>query len=168
MYNGFSEESLRRIAQQKVNFRLSVRIHIGVYIIVSLLLLAINLIFSISYLWVIFPFFGWLIGVVMHSVAYIVYAKGVYPIAKRGIIFHITAYIFTNLLLLVINYYTYPLFYWVIFPVIFWGTAFIIHLVIYLLYYRGKINVEGEGISKKERAIEKELEKMKKRMKKES
>jgi hypothetical protein len=167
MYKGFSEESLRRIAQQKVNFRLSVRIHIGVYIIVSLLLLAINLIFSISYLWVIFPFFGWLIGVVMHSVAYIVYAKGVYPIAKRGIIFHITAYIFTNLLLLVINYYTYPLFYWVIIPVIFWGTALIIHLVAYFIYYRGKITIQGKGISKKERAIEKELEKMKKRMKKE-
>ncbi|MFX0009377.1 MAG: 2TM domain-containing protein [Candidatus Hermodarchaeota archaeon] len=166
MYNGFSEESLKRIAQQKVNFRLSVRIHVGVYIIVSLLLLAINLMFSPSFLWIIFPFLGWLVGVVMHSVAYIVYAKGVFPIAKRGLIFHFTAYIFVILLLLVINWYTYPIFYWVYFPIIFWGAALILHMIAYFTYYRGRIDEQGKGISRRERAIQKELEKMKQRMKK--
>ena len=166
MYNGFSEESLRRIAQQKVNFRLSVKIHVGVYIIVSLLLLAINLMFSPSFLWIIFPFFGWLVGVVMHSVAYIVYAKGVFPIAKRGLIFNFAAYIFVNLLLLVINWSTYPIFYWVFIPIIFWGAALILHMIAYLTYYRGRIDEQGKGISRRERAIQKELEKMKQRTKK--
>lgn len=165
MYNGFSEESLKRIAQQKVNFRLSVKIHVGIYIIVSILLLAINLLFTPLILWVLYPFFGWLIGVMMHSVAYVVYAKGVYPMAKRGIIFHYTAYIFVNLMLVIINYFTYPIFYWVIFPALFWGAALIIHTIAYFIYYRGKISQEGSGISRRERAIEKELEKMKKRMK---
>ncbi|MFW9952249.1 MAG: 2TM domain-containing protein [Candidatus Thorarchaeota archaeon] len=168
MYNGFSEESLKRIAQQKVNFRLSVKIHVGVYIIVSLLLLGINILFTPSILWIIFPFFGWLIGVMMHTVAYLVYAKGVYPMAKRGVIFHFTAYIFVNLLLFVINYFTYPIFYWVSFPAMFWAVALILHLIAYFTYYRGRISEQGSGISRRERAIEKELEKMKKRMKQKS
>jgi hypothetical protein len=166
VYNGFSEESLKRIAKQKVNFRLSVKIHLGVYIITSLLLLTINLLFTPTFLWIIYPFFGWLIGVAMHCVSYIVYARGVFPMAKRGVIFHITAYIFTMFFLFTINYLTVPYFYWAIFPGIFWGTALIIHLIAYFVYYRGKIDEKGKGISRRERAIEKELEKMKKRMEK--
>jgi len=166
VYNGFSEESLKRIARQKVNFRLSVKIHIGVYIIVSLLLLTINLLFTPTYLWIIFPFFGWLIGVAMHCVSYIVYAKGVYPMAKRGVIFHLTAYFFTISFLFIVNYFTLPNFYWALFPAIFWGAALILHIIAYFVYYRGRIDEKGEGKSRRERAIERELEKMKKKMEK--
>ena len=164
LYQGFSEESLRKIAQQKVNFRYSVKIHLGVYVIVSILLLIINLLFTPSILWVIFPFFGWLIGVAEHSVAYILYARGVYPIAKRGVIFHLTAYIFTISFLFIINFFTLPTYYWVLFPAVFWGAAMIIHSIAYLVYYRGKIDENGEGKSRKDKAIDKELEKMKQRM----
>ena len=164
LYQGFSEESLRKIAQQKVNFRYSVKIHLGVYVIVSILLLIINLLFTPSILWVIFPFFGWLIGVAEHSVAYILYARGVYPIAKRGVIFHLTAYIFTISFLFIINFFTLPTYYWVVFPAVFWGAAMIIHSIAYLVYYRGKIDENGEGKSRKDKAIDKELEKMKQRM----
>ena len=164
MYNGFSEESLKRIAKQKVNFRLSVKIHVSVYIIVSLLLLTINLLFTPTLLWIIYPFFAWLIGVAMHSISYIVYARGVFPIAKRGIIFHLTAYFFTMSFLFIINYFTLPSFYWVLFPAIFWGTALILHIIAYYVYYRGRITEKGEGKSRRERAIERELEKMKKKL----
>lgn len=166
LYQGFSEDSLRKIAQQKVNFRYSVKIHLGVYVIVSILLLIINLLFTPSILWVIYPFFGWLIGVAEHSVAYILYARGVYPIAKRGVIFHLTAYLFTISFLFIINFFTLPTYYWVLFPAVFWGAAMIIHSVAYLVYYRGKIDENGEGKSRKDRAIDKELEKMKQRMEK--
>ena len=166
LYQGFSEESLRKIAQQKVNFRYSVKIHLGVYVIVSILLLIIDLLFTPSILWVIFPFFGWLIGVAEHSVAYILYARGVYPIAKRGVIFHLTAYIFTISFLFIINFFTLPTYYWVVFPAVFWGAAMIIHSIAYLVYYRGKIDENGEGKSRKDKAIDKELEKMKLRMEK--
>lgn len=166
MYNGFSEESLRKIAQQKVNFRYSVKIHLGVYIIVSILLLVINLIFTPLVLWVMYPFFGWLIGISIHIIAYILYARGVYPMAKRGLIFHIDAYIFTLLFLTLINLVTLPLYLWVLFPIIFWGIALLLHIIVYLIYYSSsKIDEKGKFDSKKSRAVERELEKMKKRYK---
>ena len=162
----FSEESLYEIARSKVNFRLSVKVHVYVFLVVSVLLLTINLIFSPSILWVIYPFFGWFIGVVLHTTAYIVYAKGVYPIAKRGIIFHTCAFIFVMLYLFIINLITIPTYYWAIYPLIFWGAALVIHNIAYLVYYRGKIDDQGKTKSRRERAIEKEMEKMRKRMKK--
>ncbi len=166
----FSEESLYEIARSKVNFRLSVKVHVGIFLVVSALLLTINLIqvlfFSPSILWVIYPFFGWFIGVVLHTTAYIVYAKGVYPIAKRGIIFHTCAFIFVMLYLFIINLTTIPTYYWAIYPLIFWGAALVIHNIAYLVYYRGKIDDQGKTKSRRERAIEKEMEKMRKRMKK--
>ena len=166
MYNGFSEESLRKIAQQKVNFRYSVKIHLGVYIIVSTLLLVINLIFTPLILWVMYPFFGWLIGISIHIIAYILYARGVYPMAKRGLLFHLDAYIFTLLFLTLINLVTLPLYLWVLYPIIFWGIALVLHTIVYLIYYSSsKIDEQGKVDSKKSRAVEKELEKMKKRYK---
>ncbi len=164
-YNGFSEESLRKIAQQKVNFRYSVRIHLSVYLIVSTLLLIINLVSSPLHLWIIYPFFGWLIGVSIHTLSYILYARGVFPMAKRSVIFHLDAYLFTILLLILINVFTLPEILWVLYPIIFWGIALIFHIVTYLLYYQRKIDEHGKLYSKRTRAIEKELEKMKKRLK---
>ena len=166
MYNGFSEESLRKIAQQKVNFRYSVKIHLGVYVIVSVLLLIINLIFTPLILWVMYPFFGWLIGISIHIIAYILYARGVYPMAKRGLIFHLDAYIFTLLFLTLINLVTLPQYLWVLFPIIFWGIALLLHIIVYFVYYSSsKIDEKGKLDSKKSRAVERELEKMKKRFK---
>ncbi|MEJ2294927.1 MAG: 2TM domain-containing protein [Candidatus Lokiarchaeota archaeon] len=166
MYNGFSEESLRKIAQQKVDFRYSVKIHIGIYIIVSIFLFIINLLFTPLILWLIYPLFGWLIGITIHFVAYILYARGVYPMAKRGVIFHLDSYIFTLLFLTIINLFTLPNFIWVFYPIIFWGIALIIHILIYFIYYSSsKIDGQGKFDSKKAKAVEKELEKMKKKYK---
>ena len=75
----FSEESLRKIAEQKVNFRRSLKIHFFLYIIVNAMLLGIDFIFTPfivdgtfvpENLWVIYPILGWGIGVVMHLVSY--------------------------------------------------------------------------------------------------
>lgn len=102
----------------------------------------------------------------MHFVAYILYARGVFPMAKRGLIFHSDAFIFTLLFLTLINFFTLPEFLWVIYPIIFWGVALIIHSLIYLIYYSStKIDDQGKLESKKSRAVEKELEKMKKKYK---
>ena len=166
MYNGFSEESLRKIAQQKVTFRYSVKIHAVTFIIVSILLLIINLIFTPLVLWIVYPFFGWLIGVSIHFVAYILYARGVYPMAKRGVIFHLDAFVFTLSFLTLINLFTLPQFLWVLYPIIFWGIALIFHTFIYLIYFSStKIDEQGKVESKKSRAVERELEKMKKKYK---
>ena len=163
-YAGFSEEHLRRIALKKVQFRMSIKIHTGIFIVVNTLMLILNLFFNPTTLWVIFPFFGWLIGLAEHIATYFVYARGIYPGAKRGVLFHSVAYIFVILYLFIINIIATPDFYWVVFPIIFWSTGLIIHLTAYLIYRRPSIDSEGTLKSKTDRAVEKELEKMKKKM----
>ncbi|MHA1292864.1 MAG: 2TM domain-containing protein [Promethearchaeota archaeon] len=171
---GFSEESLRKIAEKKINYRRSVKIHVSIYILINILLFLINFFFTpfivsnnliISEVWFIYPLLGWFIGLSVHITSYLLYARGVLPLAKRGVIFHINVYLTVILLLTVINYITYPLFYWVIFPLIFWGAGVIIHIIIYRLYFKETKTEGGEtGKSKKEKEIEKEIEKMKKRV----
>lgn len=168
----FSEESLKKIAEQKINYRYSLKIHLVGYILVNTLLLIINLftinfdVSSINKLWVIYPVLGWFIGLCIHTVAYSLYAKGVYPMAKRGVIYHLTAFLTVMLFLVVINYATLPTYYWVLFPAIFWGIGLIAHIIIYNIYFTEKITKEGTTKSKKEKAIEKEMDKMKKKMNK--
>ncbi len=167
--NGFSEENLRRIAALKIKFRLSVKIHLTAYILTIVLLILINVLFMPFFWWALFPIFGWLIGLVIHLTAYIVYARGVYPIAKRGVIFNTVAYIFVILFLFIINSYINALPYvhysycWAAFPTIFWGLALIIHYIVYLGFYNKKLYEEGERQSRMERAIEKEMHKLRKK-----
>jgi len=163
MDSGFSEENLRKIAAQKVSYRFSVKMHLTLFIIVNVLLFLVNIIFTPEAFWIIFPFFSWLIGVNMHIVAYILYARGIYPMAKRGVIYHIITYIFVMLFLYITNLVTFSEFYWVFFPAIFWGTAVGLHITIYLLYFSKKVEMSGKRQSRKDRAIEKELDKMRKR-----
>ena len=164
-YNGFSEDDLRIIARKKVNFRMSVKIHIGVFLVISTLLIFINWYFSPKIIWFFYPIFGWLIGVAEHFTAYMVYARGVYPMAKRGVIFHIVAYVFVILLLYLINFATDIKFLWMLYPAIFWGVGLVIHIIVYVVFHRGATE-DQEGLkSRRERAIEKELEKMQKRIK---
>ena len=161
----FSEEHLRQIAKEKVNFRLSVKIHAIIYVSINIVLGAINLLTVPEYLWVIYPIFGWLVGLVLHFASYKLWASGALP-AKTGLILHITAYFSTLLLLAVINYYLLHALSWFFFPAFFWGIIVIVHLIIYFAYFSGEVTEKGEKKSKKERAIEKELEKMKEKMKK--
>jgi len=161
--NAFSEESLRKIAEQKVSFRFSVKIHLIVFILVNVLLVIVNFIFSPKSPWFVYPFFSWLIGFNMHALAYILYARGVYPMAKRGVIYHINSFIFVMLFLFIINFLTFPMFYWAFFPALFWGTAVILHIILYIQYFSGNAEEGGKLRSRKEHAIEKELEKMKKK-----
>ncbi|MHA2393187.1 MAG: 2TM domain-containing protein [Promethearchaeota archaeon] len=163
--SGFSEESLREIAAQKVSFRFSVKIHVAIFIMVNVLLFIVNYFFTPGQYWIAFPFFSWLIGVNIHILAYLLYARGVSPMAKRGVLYHIDSYVFVMLFFFIINFITISEFYWVIFPAIFWGAGVALHIVIYILYYRNsnKLEKSGKGISRKERAINKELEKMRKK-----
>ena len=163
-YNGFSEESLKRIAMRKVNFRMSVKIHLGCFIVVSTLLATLNFLFLPTFPWSIYPILAWIIGVAEHMTAYLVYARGVYPMAKRGVIFHFISFIFVNLFLGIINYLTFPVFLWFLIITIFWGTGLAIHFISYLVFHRGSVDPDGGLKSRRERAVEKEIERMKRRM----
>jgi hypothetical protein len=58
---------------------------------------------------------------------------------------------------------TFSTFYWVVFPAIFWGAALGIHVIAYIQYLSAKALEGGKFKSRKERAIEKELQKIRKK-----
>lgn len=61
-----NEERLRK-AQRKARRKFGFIIHLAVFLLVNLLLLAINLWSGISRAWTVFPFLGWGIGVLIHG-----------------------------------------------------------------------------------------------------
>jgi len=160
----FSKESLRKIAEQKVNFRITIKIHICLFLLGNFLLFLINWFYTPEFMWFVIPLFSWLIGLVVHVIAYFLYARGVYPMVKRGLIYIFFAYVFGMLQLLVINYITSGDINWAIIPMIFGGTAVLIYLFVYLIYFKDKKSKPDVTISRKEKAIEKELEKMEKKL----
>ncbi len=164
--NAFSEESLREIAEEKFKFRLSVRIHLWAYICVNGFLVLLNLLTSPFYLWSLYPILGWGVGLAEHATAYILYAKGVYPMSKRAVYFHVVAYVCVMVLLFFINInimgYAFNIPTWAFIPVIAWGSAVAIHGIVYRIYFAKIITEEGEVKSRKDIAIEKEMEKLKK------
>jgi sensor histidine kinase YesM len=164
----FSDEDLRQIAEQKVNARKTVKIHVAIFFLVNLMLFIINIIFSPTFLWVLLPFLGWFIGLAIHIVAYILYARGIFPAVKRAVIIIFTAYLCVTLLLFTINYIFSRTINWAFFPVSFIGAGIIILLIIYSIFFRSSLTENGEIISKKEKAIKKELRKMAKKSSKDS
>ncbi len=159
-----SEESLRKIAAQKVTFRYSVKIHAIIYILSNIFLFIINTIFTPDLWWAFYPLLGWLIGLAIHMMAYILYARGT-RYAIRGILFHFTAWVFGMPLLVVTNYMTSGSLDWVIYPALFWSIGLVVHIVITLLLSSGKSEKKEVKTSRKERAIEKEIQKMRNRKK---
>jgi hypothetical protein len=61
-----NEERLRK-AQRKARRKFGFIIHLAVFLLVNLLLLAINLWSGISRAWAVLPFLGWGIGVLIHG-----------------------------------------------------------------------------------------------------
>ncbi|MGV9172908.1 MAG: 2TM domain-containing protein [Promethearchaeia archaeon] len=164
-----SEKKLKVKAERMIQFRKSVKINFSLFIIVNLLLVVINYLFNpfiengnvdFQAFWALYPIFGWLIGVMMHLTAYFLYANSVEPLGNRMIIFHIVGYLFVNLFLVIINLITSPSIFWAIYPLIFWGAGLIAHIVIYFVYFSNVTTKSGKGMSRKERAIEKEMEKI--------
>lgn len=160
MNQALSDESLRKIVEQKVIFRYSVKVHITSFVFANIILLIINLIYHPEFLWVVMPTFGWLIGVAIHYLAYILYARGVYPMAKRAMWYIITAYIFGMLFLFLTNYITLGVINWALYPALFGGTGVIVYIFIYLIFFRSKLTNSGEKKSKIDKAVEKEMEKL--------
>ncbi len=51
------------------------QIHLIVYLLVNALLLFVNLTYTPEFLWVLFPFFGWGLGVVLHLILGLLWKK---------------------------------------------------------------------------------------------
>lgn len=61
-----SDDELRHRAIKRIRAKQSVQIHLSVYIVVNLLLVAIWFFTSRDYFWPIWPFLGWSIGLFFH------------------------------------------------------------------------------------------------------
>jgi len=69
-------DEARRRAQRTVNYRIGFYIHLAVYVVVNVLLVAINLMCSPQYLWFFWPLCGWGIGIFFHALGVFVFRSG--------------------------------------------------------------------------------------------
>jgi len=103
------------------------------------------------------------------------YARGTYPEFKRVVICVFAAYSYVMLLLWVINFnihnrvglgiflIDWDIFdMWAIYPTVFAGFGVLVIFLIYILFFKVNILEDGEPKSRKERAIDKEMQKIKK------
>jgi|SRR5271157_3743895 len=125
----FSEESLRKIAKQKVQKRLGLEIHAGAYVGVNLLLFVINFLATPAYLWFLWPLCGWAVGLAMHVCSYLVWLMGVIG-GKIGLAYHATAYVSANLFMIFIWSMTGAGFMWFLIPLFGWLVGLIIHAIV--------------------------------------
>ena len=77
MKNQDSQQTARKMAKAKVEFR----IHLINYIAVNTLLAILNLTLSPGYIWFIWPLLGWGIGIILHALR--VYVFGTSSIKER-------------------------------------------------------------------------------------
>lgn len=156
-----SDITLRKIAEKRVNFKSSVKIHAAIYVCANVALFFLNLL-DMTKIWFVYPLFGWFIGVAMHAIAYSLYTNGVTSSAKAGLIYHLTAYVTGMPLLFVINLVTSWTFWWFLIPLFLWLAGLVFHLILYRFYFKTDSTDKSRLKSRKEKAIEKEYEKLKK------
>ena len=161
--NQMLSESDRKIAREKVMFRYSVKVHATLFVLSNILLFILNLIFTPEILWIAFSFFAWLIGLAIHYLSYLLYARGVYPNTKRAMYYLITAYVFGIIFLFVTNYATLGIISWALYPAVFGGAAVLIYIILYFLFFRKKLTDSGMIKSRIDRAVEKEMQKIAKK-----
>lgn len=155
----FSEEFLRQIAREKVKKRFVLQIHALVYILANVLLGFLNFLFSPAVLWMPYALFGWGVGLAFHVATYVMYARGVSAVRTKGLVYHVLAYFIVNAFLFYINWQTGGAspYWWAFWPAGTWVVGVIVHLFVAL---------RGTDESKKshlDRAVEKELAKIKKK-----
>ncbi|MHA1148935.1 MAG: 2TM domain-containing protein [Promethearchaeota archaeon] len=155
------KDNLRIFAERKVNLKNSLKVHLVIFIFGNILLFIINLLFTPQNLWAFESLLGWSIGYLLHIIAYWLYSRPKAITGETDILFHLIIYLIVNTYLLYQNLIT-ETFLWVIYPIVFWGFGFLVHALIYYIFYRDVISTKtGEKISKIDREIEKEIEKMK-------
>ncbi|MHA1734041.1 MAG: 2TM domain-containing protein [Promethearchaeota archaeon] len=154
----FSEETIRKIAREKVKQKIILQIHFVVYVTTNLFLAFINYLTIKDVWWAAYPALGWLIGLGLHAMYYVTYAKGV----ERGKVYfalHAVAFALVNGLLIFTNWNTDSTYWWAIWPLSCWGPALCFHL-----FFTIRNPFSREKDSYFDRVLNKELEKIQKRM----
>jgi len=70
------DQEAYRKARKRAAAKMGVHIHAAAYIVVNVLLVAINLITSREYPWCIWPIMGWGIGLFFHALIVYAFAEG--------------------------------------------------------------------------------------------
>lgn len=97
--------------------------HLTAYIAVNAVLVWINLDKDPQYFWAIWPIIGWGFGLMFHGLSIFVFHNK----NHKGFLYHLTAYILVNALLIYLNLTFYPSYLWSKFPLIAWSCMLIFH-----------------------------------------
>jgi hypothetical protein len=123
--------------------------HIITYLIVNLILFAINNFLMISsYQWYLWSVTGWGLGLAIHIFAFSVKSPGLMS-------YHLFLYIAVNALLIFIDWFTDKTLNWFFWPLLGWGIGLLFHGIAYMIYRPMKD--EDPNKSWMERKIEAEL-----------
>ena len=163
--NEFSNDSLRKIAKEVVVRKFVIILHIWIYVLVNLLLFAINYFTYPTYFWCLWPLTAWMMILALHILSHILFRKGIVDLHTVFILYHTVFYVVINLFLIFTNWFTtapdssrMTWVWWIIGP---WGILVIIHLIVY--FYVVPKHGESPNRNWLDRKIDKELEKMKRK-----
>ena len=163
--NEFSNKSLRKIAKEVVIRKFVLILHIWVYILVNLLLYAINYFTYPTYFWFLWPLTAWMMILILHILSQIMFQKGIVDLHTVFILYHLVFYVVINLFLIFTNWFTtahnssrMTWVWWIIGP---WSILFIIHLIVY--FYVVPKHGESPNRNWLDRKIDEELERMNKK-----
>ncbi|QEE17287.1 2TM domain-containing protein [Promethearchaeum syntrophicum] len=163
--NEFSNDSLRKIAKEVIVRKFVLILHIWVYILVNLLLFAINYFTYPTYFWCLWPLTAWMMILILHILSHVLFRKGIVDLHTVFILYHLVFYVVINLFLIFTNWYTTEVgtsrmswVWWIIAP---WGILLIIHLIVF--FYVVPKHGESPNRNWLDRKIDQELEKMKKK-----
>ncbi len=118
-------------------------VHLILFLLVMGGLAALNLSFTPNTIWFVYPLIGWGIGVVLHYLFAVIWARGSLAEAKtdwksqglmRAFVIHLVVYLAVNGILLFINLTYSPQMLWVLFPAVGWGIGVALHLALTLLW----------------------------------
>ena len=118
-------------------------VHLILYLLIMGGVAALNLTFTPTVIWFVYPLIAWGFCLAMHFFSAVAWARGSWAETKRDwksrfwirlFALHLAAYLAVNSLLLFINLTYRPDLLWVLFAVIPWGIGVIMHLVLTLLW----------------------------------
>ena len=161
--NEFSDNSLRKIAKEVVVRKFVLILHIWIYVLVNLLLFAINYFTYPTYFWCLWPLTAWMMILLGHIFAHIMFRKGIVDLHTVFVLYHMVFYVVIILFLIFTNWFTtdpnrLTWVWWIIGP---WSIIFIIHLIVY--FYVVPKRGESPNRNWLDRKIDEELERLKKK-----
>jgi hypothetical protein len=153
---------LKKIAKEKILFNLGLKIHAICFFAVNAFLGILNyLVDGFETIWFFYPLFGWLVGIGVHAMCYLIYSRGIIGGGKISVLIHGVAFALGAMALIAFNFasvYSGSYEMWFHWPVGFWLLGFLIHAIVIKLAGK-KPAKTGEEKSWLEKQVDQELKK---------